>query len=116
MFINRFQLIVTLAIFCAVSNAYALSEHEEEVTKFYSGPVSAAQAFMDLEREVAAKLLEVCGDANVEVIKGLTFDIPFDVLGGTIFRKNGTPGNIQNPLFVYYSYPKVSARVSFVCE
>ncbi|MGE0764243.1 MAG: hypothetical protein AB7N80_13255 [Bdellovibrionales bacterium] len=116
MFTKYLKVVVSIAVLGTLNAAHALSEHEEEVVKFYPGPVSAAEAFADLEHGVSAKLKEVCGDKGIGVIKSLTFEIPFDVSGGTTFLENGAPGSIQNPMFVYYSYPTVSARIRFTCD
>lgn len=114
---RKFLSLVTIsAVFSSVSMANGLSGHEEEIVKSYTEPVSTTKAIADLEEGVAKKLKEVCAQSGVNVIRSLTFDIPFDVSGGTRFRVQGTAGDIQNPMFIYYSYPTVSAHVSFVCN
>lgn len=107
----KFFIFFILTIFCISSSAEVL---EENLQIFFTSPVSSTEAHSEIEQKVADTLKVRCPGQSLQ-LKSLYLDIPFGDDHGVAFHPNGEAGNLVNPFFIYYSYPKVSAKIRYIC-
>ncbi len=96
------------------SGAWAATTHSKLIEKTYMRPVSSSKAIVDLETEAKAFILATC-KAETVTAKKFIVSIPFDEFDFT-FNPTGTPGSVDNPVFMHFSYPTVQALLEFTCE
>jgi hypothetical protein len=108
------KFLTILSLFSLFSNVVAATEYTVELEKKYFVAVSATQALADLEAEAKMKILTTCPEQKVYARKFIV-NIPFDV-SDFGFYPNGIPGSIENPVFINFSYPTVTATLQFVCN